>query len=67
MLLLLMGRAALEQCVGTTPEECTGVEGGTEHTLKDTPRGRPVGAPRTRREMERHIETAEREHGATEA
>lgn len=61
-MLLLVGRAALRQRVGTTPEECTGVEGGTEHTLKDTPRGRYVLAPRTRREMERSIE-----HGATKA
>jgi len=67
MLLLLVGRAALEQCVGTMPEERTGVERGTEHTLKDTPRGRHVGAPRTGREMERHLETAEWEHGAAEA
>lgn len=59
MLLLLVGRAALGQCVGTTPEECTGLGGDTEHRLKDTQRGRHVGAPRTEREMERHTETAE--------
>lgn len=61
------GCAALEQCVGTMLEECTGVEGGSEQTLKDTPRVRHVGAPRPGREMEGHVETAEQEHGATEA
>lgn len=66
-MLLLVGRAALGQCVGTTPEECTGLGGDTEHRLKDKPRGRHVGACRTGRKMGRHTETAEQEHGATEA
>ena len=43
-MLLVVGRGALEQCVGTMPVERTGVEGGTERALKDTPRGRHVGS-----------------------
>lgn len=33
--------------MGTMPEECTGVEGDTQHTLEDPPRGRHGGASRT--------------------
>lgn len=53
--------------MGAVPEECSGVEGGSEQTLKDAPRGRHVGSSGTGREMERHIETVEQEYGATEA
>lgn len=52
-MLLAVGRAAMEQWVVPMPEECTVVKGGTEHTLKDPPGGRRVGAPRTRRQMEK--------------
>lgn len=52
-MLLAVGRAAVEQWVVPMPEECTVVQGGTEHTLKDLARGRHVGAPRTRRQMKK--------------
>lgn len=52
-MLLAVGRAAIEQWVVPMPEECTVVEGGTEHTLKEFPRGRHVGASKTRRQMEK--------------
>lgn len=52
-MVLAVGRAAVEQWVVPMPEECTVVEGGTELTLKDPLKGRHVGAPRTRRQMEK--------------
>lgn len=73
-MLLLVGREALEECVWTMPGECSGEEGGTECAPKGTARGVDVDLegkmdvdPRSRREMERHIETIEQGHGATEA
>lgn len=52
-MLLAVGRAAMEQWVVPMPEECTVLEGGTEHTLKDPPGGKRVGAPRNRRQMKK--------------
>lgn len=52
-MLLAVEGAAMEQGVVPMAKECTVVEGGTEHTLKDPPGGRHVGAPRARRQMEK--------------
>lgn len=49
------------------PEECTVVEGGTEHTLKDIQVGGMLVLPELEGRWRRHIETAYQKCRATKA